>query len=99
MPHQRRRGAKQLAEKFRAQRLPAYHRANAANRNEIHSRYGSAAPEQQGHDPETLTSVIDGKRLKLVIARIGQRSQEEPVMITGHADTLTNLSLVCLFIF
>jgi hypothetical protein len=97
-PQQRSRGAEQFADKSRAQRFPAYHRANATDRNKVRSRYGSAAPEKQGYDPETFAGMIHGKRSKLIIMSFGQCTQEKPVMITGHSDTLPNLGFVCLLI-
>ncbi len=66
----------------------------AANRNEIRRRYQAAAPQEKGHDAEALATRLDGKSAKLTIERTGQRGQEKPVMIAGHADALTYLSFV-----
>jgi hypothetical protein len=86
----------QFAGESRAQRLSADQRANAADRDEVRRRYGAAVPEKQGHDAEALASGIDGKCPELVIERAGERTQEKPVMITGHPDALTDFGFVCL---
>ncbi len=95
-PQHRLHAVEQFANESRAQRLPADHRTNGTDRNEVRSRYGAAAPEKQGYDAEAPVSGIDGKCPELVIECIGQRIQEEPVMITGHPDALTDLGFVCL---
>jgi hypothetical protein len=74
----RRYAVEQFGGASRAQRLPADHRANAADRNEVRSRYGAAAPEKQGHDARALASGIDGKCPELIIERTGERTQETP---------------------
>jgi hypothetical protein len=88
----------QLADASRAQRLTADQRANAADRKEVRRRYGPAAPEKQRHHTEAVAAGIDGKRPEIVSHCIGQRTKEEPVMVTGHPDALANFGFVRLLV-
>src|SRR6185437_7948224 len=77
-----------------AQRLPADHRPDAANREKVHRRHRSAAPEEQRHHPEALAAGIHRVRPELKPERVGRRTEEEPVMITSHPDALADLGFV-----
>lgn len=60
---------------------------------------GPAAAEKQRHGAEALAAGIDGKRPELITQRLGQRAQEESVMVTGHPDALADFGFVRLLIF
>ena len=67
--------AQQLADAPGAQRLPADHRPDAANREKVHRRHRSAAPEEQRHHPEALAAGIHRVRPELKPERVGQRTR------------------------
>jgi hypothetical protein len=54
--------------------------------------------EKQRHGAEAVATRIDGKRPEIVTKCIGQRTKEEPVMVTGHPDALADFGFVRLLI-
>jgi hypothetical protein len=81
-----------------AQCLATEQRAYAADWKVVHGRHRSATPEQQGHHTQRLASRFDGIRSELQIACFGDRSEEEPVMVTCRADALAYFCLICLLV-
>ena len=81
-----------------AQCLTADHRADAADREEVHHRHRSAAPEKQRHDTKARAVRINGKCAEFQIERIRKRTQEEPVMVASRPDALADFGFICLFV-